>query len=155
MAAESEKLMGINSKYWKEARVNRKADHMLLVYGTPDSNETMIPVALLAPWSNRSRKRFRVEFLPLKDTPNHKRKQLREVVVCEINFFTEELRELKPWQYMIYHATNTASNWYGSVHWLYYTKAHIDKVLSGEQEDTYYNHLVSKVDDNRSNGKPD
>ena len=149
-------MMGNHSKYWKEARVNRKADHMLLVYGNAvDSNEKMIPVALLAPWSNGSRKRFRVEFLPLKDTPNHKRKQLREDVVRDIYFFTEELREPKPWEYMIYHATNTASNWYGSVHWLYYPKTHIDKVLSGEKEDKYQIHLVSKVDNNRSNGKPD
>jgi len=147
--ADHLKMMDSHSEYWKAAHVNRKDEHMLLVYRCPDSNETMIPVALLAPLSNQSQKRFRVEFLPLKDTPKTKRDELREDVVREINFFTKELREPKPWQYMIYHATNTASNWYGSVHWLYYTKEHIDKVLSGDQEDSYYNEICSAVDDNQ------
>jgi hypothetical protein len=98
---------------WFEGSVNTDNEHIKITYG---DNEEII--AIVEPVSKRD---FKVQFLVDLDTKDDHTQKILEDIRQELDFYLVDKREVKPWEYMIYHCT-TAANIYSKVHWGYHPK---------------------------------
>jgi len=109
---------------WIEGVVDKNKDHIKITYGDVRKDETMIPIAHIAPGEGRS---FNVQFINKKDDLGNKMTSILKEVKEELNFYLVNKGEPDPWAYAQYHCT-TAANMYSNVHWEWIPKRRKPKV---------------------------
>ena len=96
---------------WREAPVDTSREHIKLTIG-----DASAPVALIQP---AARGIFNVEILIKYDENDSYSSVSINSIIGELNFYLVDKREIRPWQYAIYHCS-TAANVYSMIHWGYY-----------------------------------